>query len=58
MVKDGNVSAAEWDPDIAMSVLLQIDDYWFLVEAMGLGQEDALGKTELLRVAESIQLSR
>ena len=53
IVKDGKVSEAEWNPGIMLSVIFQIDDHWFLVEA-----DTDLGEAELLKVAESIQPSK
>ena len=52
IVKDGNVSEAEWDPDFMLSVIFQIDNHWFLVEA-----DTEFGEAELLKVAESIRPS-
>ena len=52
IVKDGNVSEAEWDPDLILSVIFQIDNYWFLVMT-----DTEFGEAELLKVAESMRPS-
>ena len=50
VIKDGSVSDPEWDPDIMLSVIFQIDYHWFLVETEG-----DFSEAQLMRVAESIR---
>ena len=55
-VKDGVVSPTEWDPEAVMSLMFQIDRYWFLVEVYPDPVAQGFHEEELLRVAESFRL--
>ena len=56
VVKNGSVSP-EWDPNVALSLIFQIGDRWFLVEVDTDPLENGFDESELLRVAESLSPS-
>jgi hypothetical protein len=53
-VTDGKPSPAEWDPEVALTLMFQTGDHWFrLVADLEVGPFEG-AEAELLKMAESL----
>ena len=55
--KDGEVSGATWEADIAVSLMFEFDDHWFSLTALSYHPSHQFDESELVRIAESMQLN-